>query len=166
MLKTWAAGQTLLRADHYFWILGPPKQKSIEGLLRSLLYTALRTFSLTEYPDKIDAIRKICGTRWESADKQGTWTCKELKEMMSRLASVQGVKIFFFVDALDECEPQDRLGDLADVVLWLSQLRNVKLCVSCRAWDVFNQKFDKAPILHLDLLTYGDMATYIEARLP
>jgi hypothetical protein len=165
MLKTWAAGQTLLRADHYFWILGPPKQKSIEGLLRSLLYTALRTFSLTEYPDKIDAIRKICGTRWESADKQGTWTCKELKEMMSRLASVQGVKIFFFVDALDECEPQDRLGDLADVVLWLSQLRNVKLCVSCRAWDVFNQKFDKAPILHLDLLTYGDMATYIEARL-
>jgi hypothetical protein len=117
MLQTWAAGQTLLRADHYFWILGPPKQKSIEGLLRSMLYTALRSLSLAKLPDKIDAIKQICSTRWQSSNKQGTWTCKELREMISRLASVQGVKIFFLVDALDECEPQDCLGDLADVVL-------------------------------------------------
>jgi hypothetical protein len=85
--------------------------------------------------------------------------------MISRLASVQGVKIFFLVDALDECEPQDCLGDLADVVLWLSQLRNVKLCVSCRAWAVSNDKFKEAPILPLDHLTYRDMVTYIKARL-
>jgi hypothetical protein len=63
MLQTWAAGQTLLRADHYFWILGPPKQKSIEGLLRSMLYTALRSLSLAKLPDKIDAIKQICSTR-------------------------------------------------------------------------------------------------------
>jgi hypothetical protein len=88
MLQPWTVGRTLLRADHYFWILGPPKQKSIEGMLRSLLYTVLRSFSLTGHPDNIGAIRKICGTRWQSANKYGTWSCKELKDMLHRLASV------------------------------------------------------------------------------
>jgi hypothetical protein len=85
--------------------------------------------------------------------------------MLHRLASVQDVKIFFLVDALDECEPQDRLGDLADVMLWLSHLRNLKLCISCRPWAIFNQRFGKAPVLQLDHLTYVDIAIYIEARL-
>jgi hypothetical protein len=72
---------------------------------------------------------------------------------------------FLLIDALDECDPQDRLGDLADVILWLSRFPNVKLCVSCRPWAAFTRRFDKATVLHLDQLTYHDMEVYIEKRL-
>jgi hypothetical protein len=164
MLQAWAAGKRLLRADHYFWILGSPKQKSIEGLLRSLLFAVLRSLSFAGQPGSMEAIKQICSMRWKSSNIHGTWSCKELKEVVHRLTSAQDVKIFLVVDALDECEPQDRLGDLADTILWLSRLRNTKLCVSYRPWTVF-QKLEEAPMLHLDQLTYRDMATYIEARL-
>ena len=85
--------------------------------------------------------------------------------MLSRLALTSNVKFFLIIDALDECDPQDRLGDLADVIVWLSRLPNVKLCVSCRPWAPFTTRFDKGTILHLDQLTYHDMEVYIEKRL-
>jgi hypothetical protein len=85
--------------------------------------------------------------------------------MLSRLAQTSNAKVFLLIDALDECDPQDRLGDLADMILWLSRLSNVKLCVSCRPWAPFTRRFDKATVLHLDQLTYHDMEVYIETRL-
>jgi hypothetical protein len=85
--------------------------------------------------------------------------------MLSRLALTSNVKTLLLIDALDECEPQDRLGDLADVIVWLSRLPNVKICVSCRPWAAFTRRFDKATVLHLDRLTYHDMEVYIEKRL-
>jgi len=69
------------------------------------------------------------------------------------------------VDALDECDPQDRLGDLADVIVWLSRLPHVKLCASCRPWAPFTSRFGKAAVFHLDQLTYHDMEVYIDKRL-
>ena len=41
----------------------------------------------------------------------------EAVDMLSRLAQTPTARIFLLVDALDECEPQDRLGDLADVII-------------------------------------------------
>jgi hypothetical protein len=90
---------------------------------------------------------------------------QELKDMLSRLALTSNVKFFLIIDALDECDPQDRLGDLADVIVWLSRLPNVKLCVSCRPWAPFTTRFDKGTILHLDQLAYHDMEVYIKKRL-
>jgi hypothetical protein len=85
--------------------------------------------------------------------------------MLIRLSSVSRVKSFFLVDALDECEPQDRLSDLANEILWMSQLPNVKLCVSCRPWDIFTRKFESSVSLRLDQLTRRDMEIYIGGRL-
>jgi hypothetical protein len=85
--------------------------------------------------------------------------------MMIRLASSSNIKVFYLIDALDECDPQDRLWELAGEVLELSQLPNFKLCVSCRPWSAFVQKFQHAQTLRLDQLTYKDMELYIENRL-
>ena len=41
----------------------------------------------------------------------------EAVDMLSRLAQTPTASIFLLVDTLDECEPQDRLGDLADVII-------------------------------------------------
>lgn len=98
-------------------------------------------------------------------DKRGSWNREELKRMLTRLTSVPTMKSIFFIDALDECEPQDALSDLADEILWISRLPNVKLCVSCRPWNAFVRKFDASTTLRIDLLTYRDMEKYVEARL-
>jgi hypothetical protein len=165
ILQTWATDVVLLRADHFFWLLGAPMQKSIEGLLRSLLHSILLGLSQHGLSKNFDIIRKICGPRWQSATANGAWSRSELKQMLARLDSVPMVKSFLLIDALDECEPQDRLGDLADEILWMSQLSNIKLCVSCRPWDVFTRSFTPCMSLRLDQLTRRDMEIYIEARL-
>ena len=163
MLQAWAADAALLRADHFFWILGAPMQKSVEGLLRGILRSVL--LGLSKSIGNTDAIKHICSSRWQSPTANGMWSRQELKQMLTRLSSESGVKSFFLIDALDECEPQDRLNDLANEIAWLSQLKNVKICVSCRPWDVFTRKFETSISLRLDQLTRRDMETYIGARL-
>jgi len=139
-------------------------QKSVEGLLRSVLHSILIGLLGCER-SKLDVIKYICGSRWRSTTTNCTWNRKDLKDMLTRVGSVSTMKNFILIDALDECEPQDRLSDLADEILWMSQLPNVKLCVSCRPWDVFARRFDAVMLLRLEELTYGDMENYIEARL-
>lgn len=88
-----------------------------------------------------------------------------MKEMLSRLSSTPMVKSFFLVDALDECEPQDGLHHLSDLILWMSRLPNVKLCVSCRPWKIFTRKFEHSPTILLHRLTYHDMEVYVKSEL-
>lgn len=140
-------------------------QKTIEGLLRGILHSALLGLSQCAESGHVDAIKHICGSRWKSATANGAWSRRELKQMLTRFTSLSKVKNFLLIDALDECEPQDRLGDLANEIWWISQLPNVKLCVSCRPWEVFTRKFESSVSLRLDQLTRRDMETYVGARL-
>jgi hypothetical protein len=163
-LHGWAGEDVLLRADHFFWLLGSAVQKTADGLLRSLLHSALLGFSRSEVPNKLEAINTICAPRPQIA-AHSVWSRSELRDMLIRLTSVSGVKFFFQVDALDECEPQDDLGDLVTAILWISQLPNAKLCVSHRPWAVFTRNFEYTPTLFLDRLTLRDMENYVRGRL-
>lgn len=164
-LQSWSKGPPLVRANHFFWILGEHVQKSIEGLLRNLLYSILSTLSRRDAPQCYHVVKEVCGLRWASMDSRSSWGRKDLKSLLLHLTSMAKMSCFFMIDALDECEPQGALGELADEVLWMSRLPNVKLCVSCRPWTVFVQKFESASCLRIDLLTYRDMAKYIRSRL-
>jgi hypothetical protein len=164
MLQGWAAADVLLRADHFFWLLGANVQKTVEGLLRSLLHSAFLSFLRSEIPNKLEAIKSICSLR-SHIDAHGAWSRSALRDMFIRLTSVTGVKLFFLVDALDECEPQDDLGDLAKEILWISNLPNVKICVSHRPWEIFSRNFEHVPTLYLDRLTLRDMENYVRSRL-
>lgn len=140
-------------------------QKCREGLLRHLLHSALLSLPPCADGEDLELAKRICGTRRLLSNFQRAWTYDELFEMLSRLTALPDAKFFFLIDALDECEPQDRLGELADEVIRISQLPDVKLCVSCRPWSVFEQRFNEAQVLHLDRLTYTDMEIYIRGRL-
>jgi hypothetical protein len=163
-LQGWAAADLLLRADHFFWLLGANVQKTIEGLLRSLLHSALLGFWRSEISNKLEAIRDICSLRSQT-DAHSAWSRSALRDMLVRLTSVTGVKFFFLVDALDECEPQDDLEDLVHEILKISNLPNVKICVSHRPWEIFTRNFGHAPTLRLDRLTLRDMENYVRGRL-
>lgn len=134
-------------------------------MLRSLLYSVLRGLFNAGLSVNTAAIRHICGGRWLSANVDGPWTCAELKDMLTRLSTLPDIKTFLLIDALDECEPQDSLYDLAIEVLRISHLANVKICVSCRPWKVFTDIFACCQTLRLDQLTWCDMETYVRSRL-
>jgi hypothetical protein len=165
VLRTWKKEATLVRAEHFFWIMGDHTQKTREGLLRHLLYCSLPALRSAVVGNDFQLAKHVCGSRWDSNTHLRPWSYEQLRDIMLRLVSSSNIKVFYLIDALDECDPQDRLWELAGEVLKLSQLPNFKLCVSCRPWSPFVQKFQHAQILHLDQLTYQDMELYIENRL-
>jgi hypothetical protein len=160
-LELWSAGKDLVRAEHFFWIMGDTVQKSREGLLRHLLHSAL----LSLKADNLDFTKHVCGSRRLSSHNQRAWSYEELYDMLVRLVSHPEAKFFFLVDALDECDPQDLHGELACEITKISQLPNVKLCVSCRPWSPFMSTFRHDRVLRLEGLTYRDMEWYIRNRL-
>lgn len=165
ILATWVDGNRLIRAEHFFWILGGHIQKTSEGLLRHLLHCALSCLHARESSEDHEFIKCVLGTNRMSGNVNRAWAYDELCEMLVKLVSCSDTKFFFLVDALDESEPQDRLSELAEEVLRISQLPNVKLCVSCRPWSCFTSKFSQAQTLHLDKLTLQDMKLCISNRL-
>lgn len=165
ILRSWASGNTLLRARHFFWLTGPSASKSREGLLRSLLSDIVRGLSRSEDPGTVERLKQVCGPRWGVPSSDRSWRNEELKGILQGLASSSDMKLFLLVDALDECEPQDHLRDLADDILFISNLPSVKLCISCRPWMQFTGRFEGCPVLYLDRLTYRDMEIHLENRL-
>jgi hypothetical protein len=164
-LTIWAQEKFIVRAEHFFWILGEPVQKSREGLLRHLLHSALLSLSSSADYEDLELKWLVLGSRRLSNGGQRAWAYDELFEMFLRLTSFPNVKFVFSIDALDECEPQDRLGELADEIKKISDLPNVKLCVSCRPWNQFIRRFHSTPTVKLDSLTYHDMKLYVSNRL-
>jgi hypothetical protein len=160
-LEVWTNGKALVRAEHFFWIMGGTVQRGREGLLRHLLHSALLCLPL----DDLDLVKRVCGSRRLSGHSQRSWAYEELYDMLVRLVSCPDANFFFMIDALDECDPQDLHGELAEEIMKISQLPNVKLCVSCRPWKPFVSRFRNDRTLHLDQMTYSDMELYIRNRL-
>lgn len=129
----WVAEKDLVRADHFFWIPGSHLQKSDEGMPRSLLFQCLSELSKSD--DHFRLVKDDCFPRRGSSRVRSTWSRRELEAMFLRLTSLSTDLMFmfmFFVDGLDECEPQERLGDLAHDIIRLSEHSNVKICVAFR----------------------------------
>lgn len=88
-------------ASHFFWSSGTALQKSIEGLLRTLLHRILR-----KCPGLVPA---LCSERWLSRHTEHVfiepWTYDELLQAFERLSSPEcrpDVEFTFFIDGLDE----------------------------------------------------------------
>ncbi|KAI7775019.1 hypothetical protein LA080_007445 [Diaporthe eres] len=88
----WAGRQEMVISSHYLWIAGTEMQKSLEGLLRTLL---LHVFRKT--PKLIDALLP------EQVGLQPTHSLSELKSLVSKLQGEElGCCFCFFIDGLDE----------------------------------------------------------------
>jgi hypothetical protein len=97
-LQQWRSGQHLLIASCFFWNPGTPIQKSLRGLLRSLLN------------EEESFMPEAAPWRWRSYDLGATiledWTDSELLNALQRVVKQAkgGMKIFMMVDGLDEFE--------------------------------------------------------------
>lgn len=74
-LQRWSRNARLVKASFYFWNPGEGMQKSLEGLLQSLLYHVLHACP--------DLAPNLCSERWnsqqpQSIDSSASWTLAEL----------------------------------------------------------------------------------------
>lgn len=168
LLSAWSHPHECIIACHYFWSSGTRLQKSIDGLLRSLLYEIFR-----QVPDLIfQAIPEDVGADDDEASfalggEGRPWSTFELGQIVDRLVACDdmSVRFCFFIDGLDEYG-----GDHREVIKILSRLAsspNIKLCVSSRPWNVFSDVYGATNDWKLSLqdLTRNDIRRYTESIL-
>jgi len=161
-LMQWSPNQPCLMVTHYFWSPGTPVQRSQEGLLRSLLYGILG-----QAPELIPL---VCPKRWQQTGRRSTgtppsWSVAELGRDLLAIAEMPEIpaKFCLFIDGLDEYK-----GDhyqLCETIAVLGQSANIKICVSSRPWNDFEEHFSGNPRLSLHDFTRNDIRQYVESQL-
>jgi len=172
-LEVWSGGREVVIANHYFWASGSALQKSDEGLLRSILFHIL-----DQCPELIPKVfRGTLERRWKQATegwephamgrRRGPWMKSELQQAIYELETrnVVPVRFCFFIDGLDEYSGDPE--ELCRQVKRLSQTTGIKICVSSRAWNVFEEHLggDSLRRMCIHELTYSDIRRYATAEL-
>ncbi|KAE9372556.1 hypothetical protein N431DRAFT_483324 [Stipitochalara longipes BDJ] len=144
-LRHWAKGRKLVTAR----------------LLRSLLFQILR-----QCPDMIPQVCDLKQGAIESFENFG-WTLKELLNVFARLSdpSLNPVMMCFFIDGLDEYNGIH--SDIVQLFQKFSVSENIKICLSSRPWNVFQNAFGEGnnPQLMLQDLTWHDIQIYVRDKL-
>ncbi|KAK0707260.1 hypothetical protein B0H67DRAFT_555992 [Lasiosphaeris hirsuta] len=161
LLAEWAPNG-FATASHYFWSTGTDMQKSQKGLLQTLLYDIFQSCP--------ELMSSACPKRWADSRKLGVkgtnpWTTLELTAALNRVAAADKVsrKFCFFIDGLDEYNG-DHL-DLCELMQSLSLSKNLKLCISSRPWNVFEDAFGRDSKFYMQDLTRDDIFRYASGRL-
>ena len=169
-LKVWAQPDlNVLTPSFFFWESGTPMQKSINGLLRSLIYQILDSdpgllgqqeqlsIGTTSLNDQVEIL---------NAPSLHTWTERRLLAALKLVldAAERARTCFcFFIDGLDEFVGDTEI--LKDIISILSDGNRSKICVSSRPKPVFLHHFAEVPQLRLQDLTSKDIKTYVDDRL-
>jgi hypothetical protein len=165
LLEEWAGSREMLVASYYFWLAAKtPEQKSLSGLLRSLLYDLLQTHT--------ELIPQVSPNRWRAFDLDlvhfPAWTEEDLiAAIRVFIKSTHSTScICLFIDGLDEFDGKyHQRVEVIDLLKDLSVLAGVKICVSSRDWAEFEQAFGAGPKLRLEDLTKNDIEDYINTEL-
>ncbi|KAK0708830.1 hypothetical protein B0T21DRAFT_270516, partial [Apiosordaria backusii] len=173
-LQSWAGGRTLVFTSFFFWKSGSQLQKSLAGLVRSILYYILRACPEL-VPDLLpDVWSQLSGIPWYCLSEISITTNDIHRGLTQVLQSPDkhspGTRCFcFFIDGLDEYEetPQNDRKVLVDLLNnWhLAAPGMVKLCVSSREDNVFMNAFSHEHRLRLHELTRHDIKHYVTDRL-
>ena len=182
-IHSWAAAEELIIVDYFFWKLGTSLEKSVKGLLRSLLYQILtKRKTLVTYAFE-DQEWTINNPRFQFSQDVLLMALKRLLRPECKL----DMRILFLIDGLDEfgeygqdSSPQDELEAFnecedgsfktTELIEFLHIFRNVpsvKLCVSSRPWPDFQQEYggDLERFFALQDLTWSDIRNYLCERL-
>ncbi|GAP91527.1 putative NACHT nucleoside triphosphatase [Rosellinia necatrix] len=163
LLSECSGSKRIVIASHYFWSAGTAMQKSQEGLLRTLLYEIVR-----QCPELISAFgHSRLGSGEGGEGGRLRWTLPDLCEILRKVA-VQGstsVRFCFFIDGLDEYDGNH--DDLCKVLNDLAKSASIKICLSSRPWNQFEEAFgdDSQRKLYMQDLTRNDILQYIQWRL-
>lgn len=152
----------LIRSRHFFHNRGTILQKSIEGLLRSIIYQILNeSRMLCEY------VRPFFDNlRLASRHGKNLWTHRALRGCLRQLLqqSAISLKLFVLLDALDEYdgEPEYLSKILKDILVSAGSQTHVQILFSSRPWDSFREQFSDVPSICLQEHNEPDIKAYCE----
>jgi hypothetical protein len=170
-IRKWAGGSPVLTAAFFFWTSGSREQRSKTGLLRYLLHQLL-----SENTELIPiAFPRVWQTLLTMTTKERIrwipeWTGQDLEAALHSFmrTALKQAKMLLFIDGLDEFD-----GSHQEIIQFFKGLCEgentglVKLCLSSRPWEVFENSFkaDSVPRMRLQDLNYDDMYHYVRDRL-
>jgi hypothetical protein len=173
LLAEWSRVQAceIVIAMFYFWYAGSTLQKSTTELLRTLLHQLLcgnPDLAQVAFP-KLFAKDKS-KTSGPVPDRETiTWVYNDLIDGLRALASHHAKspsrkRHCFLIDGLDEYS-----GDAMDILRCLDDLvknSDVKLCVSSRPWNAFQNSLGRNyPTIRLENLSRSDISRYVETQI-
>ncbi|KEF57473.1 uncharacterized protein A1O9_05390 [Exophiala aquamarina CBS 119918] len=164
-LHQWSKGQQVLRAEFFLWNPGQGEEKSFRGLLYSLLYQLLENSRhLIQWV--------VPQEKWKAAQTSGSlsipWTSRELIGTFHEflLVCLSNSKLLLFIDGLDELDGnEDKSKEMLDFLSSITTSGKVKICLSSRPWNVFQEAFEDVPQLKLQDLTHQDIKKYVFGRM-
>ena len=159
-LKTWSGTNAIFTPNFFFWSPGSQLQKSLVGLLRSLIYQILEKF-----PDLMPKLAEATGSPQHGLRQLPTWTEQRLRATLQTLLSVrlEQCRLCIFIDGLDEFH-----GDHVTLLNLISSFRGnpkVKFCLSSRPYSLFKHELGSSPMLKLQDLTEPDIQRYVSDKL-
>ena len=159
-LGVWCGINEVFIPNFFFWNPGTQLQKSLVGLLRSLIYQLVKRF-----PDLASVVISSMGPTQHGLQQLPTWTehrlCATLEHLLSN--GLEKHCLCIFIDGLDEFDGDYNI--LLDLVRNLRQSTKVKFCVSSRPYRAFEDEFGSSAMLKLQDLTESDIRRYVFEKL-
>jgi hypothetical protein len=157
LLDSSTSGKTLV-LTHFFYLIGSRMQCNIKGLLCTLLYQLLQQDEDGTWMAEL--FRRNPSLKNKESDSN--WSEPELKKALSMTLHLTTAshQICIFLDGLDEVHQSDGKHKLLNILEWLKVIGAVRLCISSRPEEEFNQALSSAWILNLHDLTAADMYQY------
>jgi hypothetical protein len=167
-LEVWASGKELFLSSFYFWCSGTEIQMSLAGFMRTLLHDALKQLPYL--------VSTVFSERWEIFVVLGDlvaweepWTMAEIFRALKILVqeTTKTTKMAFIIDGLDEFHGNysEQIELINLLQSFLGSNNDVKICVSSRPWNIFEDAFKSRPSLRLEDLTFPDIQHYVTSHL-
>lgn len=149
---------SVIIANHHFWRPGNLLQRSIKGMLCSIVYQLVRSIpQASEYAlaNVVDVSQK---------DNDTDWSVPELQQLCLGLIRHCAKPLCLIIDGLDECGPEDDHQRLLETLERI-KLQNVKIIASSRNEPTFERRFRHEPQLRMQDLMADDLRTYAKDML-
>jgi hypothetical protein len=171
-LNHWSGSRTLIIVQHFFWNHGSIEQRSLTGLLRSLLYQILkqqRQLFAVAFP--------VSEQEWVLGGESFSFSKSSLTQALERILNAvddHNMSLFVLIDGLDEFTEQDKHENstteeskLVEFLRLFQARAAVKLCVASRPYVTFEKEFgrhrDRSIAIHD--LTSEDIKKYIRVTM-
>ncbi|OCL03816.1 hypothetical protein AOQ84DRAFT_442469 [Glonium stellatum] len=156
-LTKWRQNVTIL--EFFLWNSGSQMQRSIKGLLCSLLYRLLDT--------QRTLLQQLLSEEplLQAKEKHFDWSVIDLRRLIIRTLSIQPSPVCIFLDGLDEISNPDRPSDLLKLIEGFDDAPSTKICVSSRPEPAFHLWLGDRPQLKLQALTAKDIRTFVQGSL-
>ncbi len=159
-LKIWSGPSEIFMPKYFFWRPGTHLQRSLAGLLRSLIFQVVDRF-----PELMPVLAQSSSFAQHRLEQLPTWTETRLHATLHHLLShgLEAYRLCIFIDGLDEFDGNQTI--LLDLIRNLKQLRGIKFCLSSRPEPFLRDELGSSTMLKLQDLTEPDIRRYVSDEL-